>query len=177
MRWEIDVPIFRNTTILKQLGLAIGIPFGLLSLWLLVMALKGDRGAYYGLVIVGVVLLTTYLMVQLLYGGMHRVTFRLDEQGVFEDTRQSQQKKSRWVNGLAFLLGLFTRKAEVAGAGLLAAAIQKRYLPWKDVRHIKINQRQQTILLLGPPTGSIALFCSEDNFEEVRAFVDLHAKK
>lgn len=32
VRWEISVPIFMNTVILKQLGLAIGIPFGLVTL-------------------------------------------------------------------------------------------------------------------------------------------------
>ncbi len=30
--WQISLPIFRNTVILKQLGLAIGIPFGLVAL-------------------------------------------------------------------------------------------------------------------------------------------------
>lgn len=29
--WEIDVPIFKNNVILKDLGIALGIPFGLLS--------------------------------------------------------------------------------------------------------------------------------------------------
>ena len=32
MSWSISVPIFRNLVILKQLGLAIGIPFGLLAI-------------------------------------------------------------------------------------------------------------------------------------------------
>ena len=33
--WEIDVPIFKNNAILKDLGIALGIPFGLLILILL----------------------------------------------------------------------------------------------------------------------------------------------
>jgi hypothetical protein len=32
LQWQIRVPIFRNPVILKQLGIAVGIPFGLLAL-------------------------------------------------------------------------------------------------------------------------------------------------
>lgn len=37
LTWELRVPIFKNSLILKQMGLAIGIPFGALILFLLVM--------------------------------------------------------------------------------------------------------------------------------------------
>lgn len=41
--WQISVPIFRNTVILKQLGLAIGIPFGVVAL---VIGLTSGKSIY-----------------------------------------------------------------------------------------------------------------------------------
>ena len=35
LQWDISVPIFRNKLILKQLGLALGLPFGILILILI----------------------------------------------------------------------------------------------------------------------------------------------
>ena len=53
LQWQISVPIFRNTVILKQLGLAIGIPFGLV---VIVVALASGKSVYaiYGLALIAV---------------------------------------------------------------------------------------------------------------------------
>jgi hypothetical protein len=43
IEWSIDVPIFKNLVILKQLGIAIGIPFGLLLIFFFVISKPEDR--------------------------------------------------------------------------------------------------------------------------------------
>jgi hypothetical protein len=43
IQWQISVPIFRNTVILRQLGIAIGIPFGLIAL---IVGLASGKSVY-----------------------------------------------------------------------------------------------------------------------------------
>ena len=60
IQWQISVPIFRNTVILKQLGLTIGIPFGLVAL---VIGLSSGKSVYtlYGLGLIAALLFFTWL--------------------------------------------------------------------------------------------------------------------
>lgn len=53
LRWELQVPIFKNNLILKQIGIAIGIPFGALILFLFIIK------AWYGLILISM----TFLLV------------------------------------------------------------------------------------------------------------------
>ena len=41
--WELKVPIFKNSLILKQMGIAFGIPFGGLILFLLIIVSGSDK--------------------------------------------------------------------------------------------------------------------------------------
>jgi len=45
--WSIAIPLFRGV-VFRQLGLAIGIPFGILIIILLIIA-RSDPNAFYGL--------------------------------------------------------------------------------------------------------------------------------
>ena len=56
MNWSIRIPILKNRVIRNQLSLAIGIPFGILLIVLLVVQ------AYSGLVMVGVALVLGFLL-------------------------------------------------------------------------------------------------------------------
>lgn len=62
IQWQISVPIFRNTVILKQLGIAIGIPFGLVAL---VIGLASGKSVYalYGLGLIAALLFFTWLFI------------------------------------------------------------------------------------------------------------------
>ena len=57
LRWELQVPIFKNNLILKQIGIAIGIPFGALILFLFIIK------AWYGLILISMTFLLTFLIV------------------------------------------------------------------------------------------------------------------
>lgn len=177
MRWDIDVPIFRNSIVLRQLGVAIGIPFGLLALWMLALALTGDRGARYGLILLGATALGTYALLWVLYRGTYRATFHLDEKRAHEQMQTDQREKSRWINRLTLILGFLSRNPTAMGAGLLAASAAERTIRWKDVRRIRVHQGHRTILLVGPPGHRIALFCTDQNFEMVRLYVEQRTKE
>ena len=61
IQWRISVPIYKNTAIWRQLGLAVGIPFGLVTL---VIALSSGKSVYalYGLGLIAVLLFFIWII-------------------------------------------------------------------------------------------------------------------
>ncbi len=170
IRWEISVPIFKNTVILKQLGLAIGIPLGLVAL---VIALVSgmSRDTLYSLGLVAALLILTGLFIMAVYRGKYEAEFVLDGKGILCRTQAKQAKKNRIVNTLTVMLGLLSGKPAAAGAGMLAQSQQEVFLRWNRTTKVKYKAKRLTILLRGGWTENIALFCTDENYEQVEAFV------
>ncbi len=172
IQWQISVPIFRNTVILKQLGLAVGIPFGLVAL---VIGLTSGKSVYtlYGLGLIAALLLLSWLFIMAVYRGKYEAEFVLDQKGVLCRTQANQAKKNRIVNALTVVLGLFSGKPAVAGAGMLAQSRQEVFLQWNRVTKVKCKPKSRTILLRGGWMEQIALFCAEENYSQVERAVML----
>lgn len=172
IQWQLSVSIFKNTVILKQLGLAIGIPFGLV---VLVIGLASDKSVYtlYGLGLITVLLLLTWLFMMALYRGKYEVEFVLDEKGVLCRTQTKQAKKNRIVNTLTVVFGFLSGKLATAGAGILAQSRQEVFLRWKHVTRVKYKPKSHTILLRGGLSEQIALFCADKNYPEIEKMVML----
>ncbi len=169
IEWCIHVPIFRNTVILKQLGLAVGIPFGLL---IIILALVSGKSVYtlYALGLLIALLFLTWLFIMAVYGGEYEAEFELDEKGALCRTQAKQAKKNKVVNALTVSLGLLSGKPAVAGAGILAQSRQQVFIRWDRVRRVKYKPRQRTILLRGGFSENIALFCTQENYPKVEQF-------
>jgi len=176
IEWRISVPIFRNTLILKQLGFAIGIPFGLL---VVIFVFISGKSIYtiYALGLIGTLLFSTWLFVTVVYRGKYEAEFILDGKGVHCSTQASQAKKNRIVNTLTVVLGLLSGKPAVAGAGMMAGARQNVYLSWDKITKIKYQARCHSILLRGGWSESIGLFCTKENYNHVEQFVRFNIKK
>ncbi len=175
IKWRAGVPIFKNTVILKQLGIAVGIPFGIVAL---VIGLTSGKSVYtlYGLGLIGAVLVLTWLFIMVVYRGKYEAEFVLDDQGVRCRTQAGQAKKNSMINALTVVLGLLSGRPAVAGAGMLAQSRQDVFLKWGRVGKVKYNPRNHTILLGGGFGESIALFCNPDNFARVEREVMLKTK-
>lgn len=170
LQWEISVSIFKNTVILKQLGLAIGIPFGLVSL-IIVLISKGSRDTLYALGLIAALLILTWLLIMVVYRGKYEAEFVLDNKGVFCRTKAKQAKRNRVINTLTIMVGLLTVRPTVAGAGLLAQSRQEVFIRWSRVTKVKYKPQSRTILMRGGWTDQIALFCTQDNYALVETFV------
>ncbi len=168
--WKISVPIFKNALILKQLGIAIGIPFGTVTL---IVGIASGKTVYllYGLGLIAWLLLLSWLLIMALYRGNYEVEFVLDGEGALCRTQAKQAKKNWVVNALTVILGLFSGKPTVAGVGLLAQARQEVFLRWNRVKKVEYKPKSLTILLQGGFAESVALFCTEDNYPQVEKFV------
>lgn len=170
MEWKINVPIFRNSVILKQLGFALGIPFGLV---VLVIVLTSGRSVYtlYALGLIGALFFLSWLFIMAVYRGKYKAEFILDDEGAFCRTRRSQAKKNKIINTLTVVLGLLSGKPAVAGAGMLAGARQSVYLRWNRITKVKYKPGSRTILLRGGRLENIGLFCTEGNYRQAEEFV------
>lgn len=168
--WEISVPIFRSSIILKQMGMAIGIPFGGIAL---VIGLLSDRSIYtlYGLGLIGALFFLTWVFIMVVYGGKYEAEFVLDDKGVLCRTQAKQMKKNRIVNALTAVLGLLSGKPSVSGAGMMAQSRQEVFLEWDCVRKVKYKSRNHTILLRGGFTENIALFCTMENYDQIEQII------
>ena len=94
--------------------------------------------------------------------------------GVLAYTQSAQAKRSATVNALTVLLGLFAARPSLAGAGMLAGARQRVFLPWEDVRRVHYEPERRTIMLRAAGQGPIALFCDEANYQQVEQAVRRH---
>lgn len=172
MQWEISVPIFKNTVILKQLGIAIGIPFGLVAL---IIGFASGKSVYtlYGLGLIVALLFFTWLLIMAVYGGKYEAEFELDNKGALCRTQAKQAKKNRIINGLTVFLGLFSGKLSAAGAGMTAQSRQEVFIKWSHITKVKYKPKSLTILLRGGWTENIALFCSAENYSQIEQVVIL----
>ncbi len=163
IQWQISVPIFRNSLILKQLGLAIGIPFALVAL---IIGFVSGKSVYtlYGLGLIAALLFLAWLLTMAIYRGKYEAEFVLDDKGVLCRTQAKQAKKNRIVNSLTVMMGLLYGNPTAAGAGLLAQSRQEVFLKWRRVSKVKYRPNSLTILLWGGWAEQIALFCTQENY-------------
>jgi hypothetical protein len=167
IEWSIKVPIFRNPIILRQLGLAIGIPFGLIFV---IMLLSGAKSAdlLYPAILIGALFFFTWLFIMIVWGGKYDAEFIVDSKGVRCRTAARQARQNRIINTLAFVLGLLSGKPAVAGAGVLAQSRQDVLVKWGSIRKTKEYPRRSTIMVYGGFAQNIAVFCTPENYGQVR---------
>lgn len=176
LEWNIPVSIFRNTVILKQLGLAIGIPFGLL---IVILVLVSGKSVYtlYALGLIGALMFLTCLFIMIVYGGKYETEFVLNDKGALCQTQAKQAKKNRIINALTVVLGLLSGKPAVAGAGILAQSRQQIFIQWSRVTRVKYKPQTYTILIRGGWIENIALFCTRENYPDAVQFVRRKTKQ
>jgi hypothetical protein len=176
IEWSISVPIFRNSIILRQLGIAIGVPFGLLVVILLLTAKDGTY-ALYALYLIAALFLFTYLLIRILWRGKYDVSFIIDSKGIHCQTQQGQADKNRVLNALTVVLGLLSGKPAVAGAGILAQSRQSVLLKWSNIRKVRYASKQHVVVLRGGLTERMAVFCNADNYAQIEKLIQSKVKQ
>lgn len=173
IKWKAQVPIFKNTVILKDLGIALGIPFGILILILFIIS-GGDLstdGIAYPMLMIAMLLASGFLFIMLVYGGKYDAGYVIDSRGILNYTLESQSKKNKVINTLVIVIGILTGKPYAAGAGILAQSRQSVFVKWKNIRKVRVYPKSKSIVIKGGFTEKIALFCNDDNFEQIRDMV------
>jgi len=173
LQWEIYVPLFNNRFILKGLGIAIGIPFGILITAIIILSKGNIMGtdAKYALFLIGVLLVLTYLIVLAVYGGKYAPGFIVDETGITNYTQDNQTKKNKIINTILIIFGLFSGNLTAAGTGFIAQSRQVLRINWKAITKVSYYPKQHTIIVKGGFTEKIAVFCTKENYSEVESLI------
>ncbi|MEL7588954.1 MAG: hypothetical protein AAGU19_19740 [Prolixibacteraceae bacterium] len=165
IEWNIRIPIFRNPVILRQLALAVGIPFGLLLVFLAIVK------AYEGLILVAGLLVLAYLFMLMTRGGKYDAGFSLDKTGIRNCTMKKQARKNRIINMLTVVAGFLSGKPAVAGAALLAQSRQDILVRWSSIKKVKMHTRTCTVMINAGFGKNIAVFCTPENYTAVASFI------
>ena len=160
--WNSEVSIFKDNTILKQLGIAIGIPFGLLMVFLIAIR------AWYGVLLVAATLVLGAIFIYAVYGGKYSVDYIIDEDGIRMKSSDDHEKKTKTIGILTFLAGVFSKSPTVSGAGLLSTLNDSRSISWKRIKDIQYNNNRNLIVIKGSPCEKIYLFCPPDLYGTIR---------
>lgn len=177
--WETYVPLYTNPVILKDLGKAIGIPFGILIAFLLWVS-KGDilgSDVKYAFFIIGLLFFFTFLLTIALYGGKYAPGFIVDDKGITNYTQHKQRKRNKLINGFLVFFGLLSGNYTAAGTGFIADSRQIMKIHWKNVRYVKYDSKHHTIVIKGGIAEKIAIFCTEENYLEVEQFIKMKLEK
>lgn len=173
LQWDVYVPIFKNRFILKDLAVAIGIPFGILIALILYIS-NGDvsgTDAKYALGMIALLFLLAFVVVMLVYGGKYAPGFVIDQAGITNFTQAEQAKRNKRLNGALIAVGLLTGKPAAAGAGVLAQSRQVTQLKWTQVRKVQYYPDRHAIVLRGGFAEKMVVFCTEENYPQVEAMV------
>jgi hypothetical protein len=173
IQWEIRVPIFRNRFILQGLTMSLALPLGIL-IALLIFTYGEDKrpnDLNDALALIAMFFVLTALLVLALYGGRYAPGFLVDGDGVFNYTRAKHPRKSKLLNTLLILLGLFRGNLSAADTGLIAQSRLVMNIPWKHVTRVRYYPKHQTILVQGAFSEKMALFCTKANYTQVERMV------
>jgi hypothetical protein len=165
-QWDFRIPILANPTVMRDLGLAFGLPIVGMGIFIgaiarpiigLVLTLAMGALFFFGLLIAHFVL-----------GGGYNAKFLVTSEGVWFLSGQKEQVLAAIVSAG----GLMAGSLSTAGAGLLARMEKTVFIPWKDVSGVTINEKRRTIKvrrvsLMKP----IMLYCTDGNFREVATIV------
>jgi hypothetical protein len=160
--WHSEVSIFNDNTILKQLGIAIGIPFGVLLIFLVAIQ------AWYGVLLVAATLFLGFIFVLLVYGGKYSVDYVVDDRGIRMESDEDHKNKAKTIGILTFLAGIFSKSPTVSGAGLLSTFNDDKSMAWEEIKDIQYNNSKNLIVVKGSPGDKLYLFCPPELYGTIR---------
>ena len=186
-RWVYEVPMLKNPTILFDVYKVLGISFGIVWLFnvLLISCEDGlnlrnlwsfTSGFLIMMLVFLVIGYVAYFIVAWSYGWKYIVLFTLDEKEVVQQMMPRQMEKAKVLGALTALVGSVAGKPGVMGAGVLAAsrststsvlANVARLVPRRRLHLIKVNQ------LL----NKNRVFVPDEDFDFVYNFLCQHCPK
>lgn len=159
-RWVFDVPMLTNPSILFDVYWVLGISFGIVWLFILMLGSCGGhmnlddvwgitRGFLLLIAFFFVLGYVAYFFVAWYYGWYYSILFIMDEKQVVHQQLPSTIKKAHAIGKLTALAGAASGKPGAAGLGMLAAtrtsmttslAHVRRLIPCRRMNLIKVNQ-------------------------------------
>ena len=186
-RWTYEVNMYKNSTIIKDVYMVLGISFGIVWLFIMVVGLtSGDMDLEYFwgftkmflilFAVLGVLALFAYWIVAHSYGGKYMCLFEMNEKGVVHHQMQKQVKKAQLISWLTVLVCLSGRSAGGAGRAILAATHTSLSSDFSRVKSLKADRSDHVIKVNGRLTRNRIYVCDED-FELVYEYMAARCPK
>ena len=183
-RWVYEVPMLKNPSILIDVYKVLGISFGIVWLFNVLIigcedgyTLKGLWGITSGfLVLMGVFLVIgyiAYVIVAWCYGWKYVVLFTLDEKEVVHQQMPHQMKKAKVLGALTALVGAAAGKPGVMGSGILAASRSTSTSVLANVKSIKARRRLN-LIKVNQLLNKNRVFVPDEDFDFVYDFLCQH---
>ena len=175
MSWEASIHLYKDKTILKQLGIAIGIPFGILILFLLWVASGSTSPSrFYGIYMIILLFVVTYLFLWVVFQNRMHVRYILTQKNITMKMTNKQSKKNQKVNKATTFAGLISLNPTVMGAGLLASTHQQQTMKLVNIQKLEVNDRLHRILIKDSFYEFI-IQCTAQNYQDVKNFIQQHS--
>ena len=186
-RWVYEVPMLKNPTILIDVFKVLGISFGIV--WLFTVLVIGCEEGYtlenlWGitsgfLVLMGVFLVIgciAYFIVAWCYGWKYVVLFTLDERQVVHQQMPRQVKKAMVLGALTAMMGGAAGKPGVVGSGLLAASRSTLTSDFVDVTRL-IPCRCHNLIKVSQLLSKNRVFVPDQDFDFVYNYLCQHCPR
>lgn len=179
--WEVDIPLATNPRLLKTLALVAGLAALICSLFMsVILGAQGDWEEIPPLVgifaLVGVGLFVAFVLIALIvFGNRLRTRYRLDAQGIRQETID---RTSRFLNRLTVLAGAASGQPGTTGAGLSALSRESERLDWRGGFTLQAQPRAHRLIFRNAWRPIMEVYCTPENFAQVeslaRDFMDRH---
>ena len=177
-RWQYDVNLFKNPTVLILILKVLLIPFAAIMVFVNVIDIINwgfnnflSNLKIFGivfLVLVAVVLLS-YLIYAAIMGGKYCVIFEMDEKGINHRQIPSQAKKAKKIAGAAVAGGIATGNFSTIGAGI-AASRTEMYSEFSRIKKIKIYPRRN-LIKINETLEHNQVYAADVDFEFVKNYI------
>ena len=186
-RWVYEVKMLTNPTILFDVYKVLGISFGFVWLFnLLIIGCEGDLtlssiwASSYGFLILMAVFVVigyvAYVIVAWVYGWKYVVLFTLNEKEVVHQQMPRQVKKAQVLGALTAMVGGLAGKSGVVGAGLLTASKTSSISKLADVAHL-IPNRRRNLIKVNQLFNRNRIYVPDEDFDFVYDFLRKHCTK
>lgn len=186
-RWVYEVPMLKNPSILIDVYKVLGISFGIVWLFNVIiigcddgLTLKSLWDATSGfLALMGAFLIigyVAYVIVAWCYGWKYVVLFTLDEREVVHQQMPRQVKKAMLLGALTAMVGGAAGKPGVVGTGLLAASRTSTTSVLADVARL-VPCRRHHLIKVNQLLNKNRIFVPDEDFDFVYDFLCQHCPK
>ena len=156
-RWFYELDMLKNPTILFTVWKVLGISFGVVALFILIMdliqgviqspadILPAMKVILILLPVFFVISIIAYLILAWTFGWKYIVLFEMTDDYIKHIPTPKQWNRAQALNWLTVAVGMLAHKPTVMGAGMLAGAKQSSTSIFKDVEFIRVRRKRNTI--------------------------------
>jgi len=175
IKWEIDIPLLNNKILIRQMIMVFFITYIIISVLMsTIFLVQGEAESIpmlllmFFLVCLGLFVLSILVML-LIFGNRMTLRFTVNDKGVFYEMVDKRGKK---LTNLAIFSGVLSKKATTTGSGLIAKSREAVFINYKNVIKLDPKDKENVILLKNEWRTLLAIYCKEENYNEVKEFLN-----